>query len=156
MKGRKPAKGREPSAGSPRRAKAREPAKTRSQRRAGRRKAVQEAREGPGARQWRNLLPQGRACFQTSRWQGVHEAIFKTRRWVGRAFISTSRARGISIRAAEGPLKPLSTEWIRGEVEKPVRREGFLLDLVRVGRDTSKTLDVGLLRSLVHACLRSC
>ena len=139
MKGRKPAKGREPSAGSPRRAKAREPAKTRSQRRAGRRKAVQEAREGPGARQWRNLLPQGRACFQTSRWQGVHEAIFKTRRWVGRAFISTSRARGISIRAAEGPLKALSAEGKAFLVMDTWR----VLDPVHIG---------GLASGSVHAC----
>ena len=42
--------------------------------------------------------------------KGYTRRPFTTRRWVRRHFISTSRTRGISIRAAEGPLTALSAE----------------------------------------------
>ena len=97
--------------------------------------------------------------------RGAQDDLLK-RRWVRRAFISTSRARGISIRAAEAPRKALSAErkdffghgYVAGQKTNPCAKQPFC-DPVHVGGETNKPLDraEGFLRTLsMHALELSC
>ena len=102
----------------------------------------------PTGAQLNPIAAGGRALYKTSGWQGYTRRPSKTRRWVRKAFISTSRAREISIRATEGPLTGQSGE---GKIfighgcgrvkEKRVRWRGRLfLDPVHDGGDTTISL----------------